>query len=337
LAGWIRFVFVRLISAAVTMLGITTITFVVVRMVGNPVYLLVGQQSTPEIISALTKSMGLDKPLWQQYLSYLGAAVQGDFGISRATYQPVSSEILLRLPATFELVVAAMLIAAAVAIPLGLAAGVRSGSVADRVSQIVVQAGVSLPAFWVGLILIYVFFAVFHVLPAPLGQLDPSVTVPPRVTGLITLDTLLARDMDAFASALRHLLLPAMTLALVAIPATLQITRMALVEVFTSDYIRTARALGLDRRTIYWRYALKNAMVPILTVLAMTFGFLMSSTVLVEVIFSWPGIGLYAVTAMNRFDYEPIVGVVIVAAAAYVVAYLAADLLSATVDPRIRI
>jgi peptide/nickel transport system permease protein len=334
--GWIRFVLIRLGSAAVTMLGITTITFVVVRLVGNPVYLLVGQQSSPEIISALSKSMGLDKPIWQQYLGYLWSAAHGDFGISRATYRPVSGEILFRLPATFELVAAAMLIAAAVSIPLGLGAGARPGQIADRLSQFVVQAGVSLPAFWVGLILIYLFFAVLPILPAPLGQLDSAVTAPPRVTGLVTVDSLLAGDADAFGSAVRHLLLPAMTLALVAIPATLQITRTTLIQVFTSDYIRTARSFGLSRRTISLRYGLKNALVPILTVLAMTFGYLMSSTVLVEVIFSWPGIGLYAVTAMNQFDYEPIVGVVIVAAAAYIVAYLVADLLSAAIDPRIR-
>lgn len=336
-AGWIRFVLLRLLSASVTLLGITTITFVVVRLVGNPVYLLVGQQSSPEIVSALTKSMGLDKPVWEQYLGYLAAAAQGDFGISRATYRPVSSEILSRLPATFELVVAAMVIAVVVAVPIGLVAGARPRAVVDRLSQVLVQIGVSLPPFWVGLVLVYVFFAVFRILPAPLGQLDPSVGTPPRVTGLITLDALVAGDLDAFASALRHLLLPAMTLALVAIPATLQITRTTLIQVFTSDYIRTARALGLSRWTIYGRYGLKNALVPIVVVLAMTFGYLMSSTVLVEVIFSWPGIGFYAVTAMTQFDYEPVVGVVIVAAAAYIVAYLAADLLSAAIDPRISI
>jgi peptide/nickel transport system permease protein len=337
LAGWLRFALRRVLSAGVTVLGVMTVTFVVVRLVGNPVYLLVGQQSSPEIISALTKSMGLDKPIWEQYLGYLMAAVQGDFGISRATYRPVSSEILTRLPATVELVVAAMIVAAVVAVPIGVLAGARPGGASDRLSQTLVHVGISLPPFWVGLVLVFLFFAVLHVLPAPLGQLDPSVTTPPRMTGLVTIDSLIAGDLDAFVSAIRHLLLPGVTLALVAIPATVQITRTTLVQVFTSDYIRTARAVGLSRRTIYGRYALKNALVPMLTVLAMTFGYLISSTVLVEVIFSWPGIGLYAVTAMSQFDYEPVVGVVIVAAAAYVVAYLVADVLSATIDPRISV
>lgn len=336
-AGWLRFVVSRLVSATATMLGITTLTFVVVRLVGNPVYLLVGQQSSPEIISALTKAMGLDRPLWEQYLDYLWAALHGDLGISRATYRPVAAEIMSRLPATLELVIVAMVIAVAVAVPVGVAAAARTGGLADRVSQVLVQACVSLPGFWVGLILIYLFFSTFQVLPSPLGQLDPSVSVPPRVSGLVTVDSLLAGNTAAAVSALRHLVLPGVTLSLVAIPATLQITRTALVQVLTSDYMRTARALGLGWRTVYLRYGLKNALVPVLTVLAMTFGYLMSSTVLVEVIFSWPGMGLYAVTAMNQFDYEPIVGVVLVAAAAYVAAYLAADLLSAAIDPRIRV
>lgn len=337
LTGWARFLLRRLASSLVTLVGISTVTFVMVRLLGNPVYLLVGQQSTKEIIDAMTKSIGLDQPIWVQYLRYLSALLHGDLGISRATFRPVAADIAQRLPATLELVVAAMVIVICVAVPLGVAAAARRGRLVDRLSQFVVQFTVSVPAFWFGLILIFVFFAELGWLPAPLGRLDRFDMPPPAITGFYTIDSLLGGQFTTFLSTVRHLALPAVTLALIAIPASLQITRASMIQVLDSRYIRTARALGLSGWTIYSRYALKNVLLPLLTVLAMTFGFLMSSTVLVEVIFSWPGIGLYAVTAMNQFDYEPIQAVVILSATFYIAAYFVADILSATIDPRVRV
>jgi ABC-type dipeptide/oligopeptide/nickel transport system permease component len=336
LVMWARYLVRRLGAAFITLLGVCTITFVMVRVIGNPVYLLVGQQTSQEIVDAMTRSMGLDQPIWVQYGQYLAHLASGDLGVSRATFRPVADDVLLRLPATLELVLAAMVIVVAVALPLGIAAATRRGGIVDRLAQLLAQVGASIPGFWFGLLLIYVFFAQLQLLPAPLGRLDRFDIPPPRVTGLHTVDSLLAGDLPVFLSALSHLVLPAATLALAAIPASLLITRNSLIGVLDSQYIRTARAFGLDPRTINVRYAARNILVPLITVLAMTFGFLMSGTVLVEVIYAWPGIGFYAVTAMNQSDYDPIQAVVLLGAIFYIGAYLVGDILSAAIDPRIR-
>lgn len=224
----------------------------------------------------------------------------------------------------------------AVAVPLGVAAAVRRGSLIDRFSQLLAQLGASVPGFWFGLVLIFIFFAQLRIAPAPLGRLGRFDTPPPTVTGLYTVDSLIAGELETFVSAVQHLILPSITLAAVAIPASLLITRNSLIGVLDSPYIRTARAFGLKTRTINYHYAAKNVLVPLITVLAMTFGFLMSGTVLIEVIFSWPGIGLYAVNAMHQSDYDPIQAVVILGAVFYIGAYFIGDVLSAAIDPRVR-
>jgi ABC-type dipeptide/oligopeptide/nickel transport system permease component len=333
---WGRYLLRRLAAAFITLLGVCTITFVMVRVIGNPVYLLVGQQTSQEIVDAMTRSIGLDQPIWVQYGQYLGQLATGDLGISRATFRPVMDDVLLRLPATLELVLAAMIIVVAVALPLGIAAATRRDGIVDRLAQLLAQVGASIPGFWFGLLLVYVFFAQLQVLPAPLGRLDRFDIPPPRVTGLYTIDSLLAGDLPVFLSAVSHLILPAVTLALAAVPASLLITRNSLIGVLDSQYIRTARAFGLKPRTVNVRYAARNVLVPLITVLAMTFGFLMSGTVLVEVVFAWPGLGFYAVTAMNQSDYDPIQAVVLLGAIFYIGAYLVGDILSAAIDPRIR-
>ena len=186
------------------------------------------------------------------------------------------------------------------------------------------------------ILLIYFLFFLIPVFPPPLGRLDDPGQAPPALTGLLLVDALWAGSFHNFISALRHLALPGLTLAAGAAPATIKITRDTLIEILTSDFIRTPLAYGVDRKTVYFRYALKNALVPVTTVLAMTMGFLMSGTVLVETVFSWPGLGLYAVTAMNHFDYEPIIAVVLISAVFYAAAYLVADLLHFMIDPRLR-
>lgn len=326
----------RLVAILLVLLGVATITFAVTRLLGNPVYLLVGQQVDKEIIENMIHQMGLDRPLPEQYLRYLGAIVQGDLGISRVTQRPVLVEIQLRLPATLELVTAAMLLIVLGGISLGVISATRPGGAVDRFSQFITRLGISIPDFWIGLILIYIFFFNLKWAPAPLGRLAPDIQLPPPATGLLVVDSLLAGNWAALWSALGHLVLPAITLALVASPSTIQITRATLIQILSSDYIRTARAYGMPTRTIYFRYALKNVIVPVITMLAMTFGFLMSSTVLVETVFTWPGLGLYAVNSMHQLDYEPILGVVFLSALFYALAYLAADLITFAVDPRIR-
>ncbi len=325
----------RLAAMLLVLLGVCTITFVVTRLLGNPVYLLVGQQADQEILENLMHQMGLDRPLYEQYFRYLWSVAQGDLGISRYTYRPVLEDIQLRLPATLELVTASMLLIILGAIPMGVFSAMRPGGIVDRLGQLLVQVGVSVPNFWAGLILVYLLFFKLQWLPAPLGQLDDNVALS-TVTGFLVVDSLLTGNLPALKSALSHLALPTVTLALGSAPATLQITRSTLIQILSSDYIRTAHSYGMPARTIYFRYALKNAIVPVITVLAMTFGFLMSGTVLVETVFSWPGLGLYAVDSMHHFDYEPILGVVFLSALFYALAYLVADLLTFVVDPRIR-
>jgi ABC-type dipeptide/oligopeptide/nickel transport system permease component len=221
-------------------------------------------------------------------------------------------------------------------VPLGIVSAIRPRGLVDRLSRYLTRLGVAMPSFWLGLLLTYVFFYLLNVLPAPSGQLSLGLAPPPKVTGMLVIDSLIAGDSQAFVSALQHLVLPAVTLSVTACPPILTLTRSTMERVLRSDYIRTARALGLRPRSVYGRFALKNVLLPVSTMTAMTFGYLLGGTVLVETVFSWPGIGLYAVQSMQRLDYDPVLGVVLLASVAYLGAYLLADLFALAVDPRIR-
>jgi len=326
----------RMAGLTLVLVGAATTTFIVTRLIGNPVYLLVGQQTSPEIVNNLIHEMGLDRPLYVQYFRYLASVAQGNLGISRYTHRLVLDDLALRLPATLELVALALVMIVIVGFPLGVFAAMRRDGWIDRAAGALSQIGSSLPNFWVGLVLIYLGFYLFSIFPAPLGRLEEGIAPPARLTGLLLLDSVLAGDRVAFASALRHLLLPAMALALGSLPPTVQIVRNSFAEALSSDFMRTARAYGLGGTRTFYKYGLKNILVPASTVLAMTFGFLMSGTVLVETVFSWPGLGLYAVDSMVHFDYEPIIGVVLLSALFYALAYFVSDLVHFAVDPRIR-
>jgi peptide/nickel transport system permease protein len=221
-------------------------------------------------------------------------------------------------------------------IPLGVASAVRPGGLIDKVSQSIVEFGVAMPSFWLGLLLLFVFYYILKVAPTPVGELDFNIAAPTRITGLVVVDSALSGDVPALVSSLTHLALPAITLALTACPPILQLTRNTMIDVLRSDYVRGALSLGLPRRIVYWKYALRNALLPVITMSAMTFGYLLGGTVLVETVFAWPGIGRYAVQSMERFDYSPVLGVVLLAAAAYITVYFLADLLNLLVDPRTR-
>jgi peptide/nickel transport system permease protein len=326
----------RLLQLVMVLLGLAAVTFGVTRFLGNPVYLLVGVQADQQTIETVTRRLGLDRPLWEQYLSYVGNLAQGDLGVSRFTSNPVVYDIGQRLPATLELSTAALLLGIAWTVPLGLLAAKHKNGWIDRLAQGLVEAGVAIPSFWLGLLLVYLLFYQFDLFPAPLGRLGPTAQAPPTVTGLYTIDSLLAGDWGAFRAALSHLALPAITLAFTSCPPILQITRNAMVEVLRSDYIRAARSNGISEGIIFLRYASKNVLLPVTTMIAMTYGYLLGGTVLVEVVFAWPGLGLYAVDAMNNSDYEPIVGVVLLSAVVYVIIYLITDILHFMIDPRLR-
>lgn len=334
--GWTAiFVLRRLAYAGASIVGVTAVTFFITHVIANPVSLVVGQNVTPGAVAALSHRFGYDRPVWEQYLTYMSALLHGNLGTSIITYQPVSEEIIRRLPNTIELTLAGILLGVLWTIPLGCLAALRPGGRVDRICEGLVAFGVAMPGFWLGLLLILLVYFLLHLAPLPIGQLDPSVIPPTRVTGFMVLDGLLAGDSTVVQSALAHLLLPALTLALTACPAILQLTRDTMVRVLRSDYIRSARSLGLSPRTILW-YALKNAIVPVVTATCMIFGWLLGSTVLVETVFAWPGIGLYAVQSIRSFDYAPILGIVLMTSSVYVVIYLIADLVGLALDPRTR-
>lgn len=335
LREWGLFLLRRLGVFLLALFGVSVITFTVTHKIGNPVYLLVGTRYTQEMLDNITREIGLDRPLHEQYLRYAANLLRGNLGISRFSYNPVLEDIRKRLPATLELSTWALALGVLWAVPAGVLAALRPRGLVARVADLVARAGVSMPGFWLGLLLIFIFYAELHWFPAPLGRIARSFGPPDYITGWYTLDTLLAGDHAAFLSSVRHLLLPALTLAITTSPSTLQITRKRMQEVLQSDYIRSARAFGLSPRAVY-RHALRNTLGPVITMIAMTYGYLLSGTVLVEVVFTWPGLGLYAVDAMNQSDYEPIMGVVLLSAGFYLLVYLATDVLNALLDPRVR-
>jgi len=333
--SWTFFLLRRVGYLVISLLGVSIITFGATRLLGNPAYLLVGTTYTKEMLENTTKELGLDRPIYEQYARYMAKLARGDLGTSRYTFNPVTVDIQRRLPATLELATYSLLIGALWAIPAGVLAGRYRGSVFARIADLIARAGVSIPNFWLGLILIFLLFAVLHLLPPPLGRIGADASPPPAVTGWYTIDSLLAGKINTFWASLKQLIMPALTLAFTTSPSLFQITRNTTESVYRTDYMRTAKAFGLSPWTIT-RYALKNILVPVLTMLAMTYGYLIGGTVLVEVVFAWPGLGLYAVDAMNHADYEPIVGVVLLSAMFYILVYLAADIVNSIIDPRIR-
>jgi ABC-type dipeptide/oligopeptide/nickel transport system permease component len=335
--SWAPYLARRLLASVVVLVGVASITFFVTHTLGSPVSLLVGEHATPEIKREMTHRLGLDKPLSVQYGQYLTHAARGDFGYSTHTYNAVRTDVAERLPATIELVMAALVLTIMIGIPVGIAAGSRAGRLFDRLSGVASEVGASVPAFWIGLLLIFLFFYKWNLVPTPLGRLDETVQAPESRTGFLVVDSILAGNTEALRSALAHLVLPAFTLALVALPSVIQITRNTMAHVLQSDYIRTARCFGIPSVMLYPRYAFKNVVGPILAVLAMTLGFLIGNSVLVEVVFAWPGIGQYAVESMNSLDYAPVVAIVLITATFYIVAYLIADIIHAAIDPRVRL
>lgn len=327
----------RLAYLALLVLIVSAITFALTRSLGSPASLLAGQQATEEAVGSLEREMGLDRPLPEQYARYLGELAQGNLGVSRFTYQPVLSDIGDRFPATLEVAAFALVLGLLWSVPLGLLAAIRPGRLADRVlGPWVSQFGLSVPSFAIGLILIYVLYFRLGIVPAPLGRLGPAAEPPPEVTGLFTVDAVLAGRPDVLRSAFGHLILPGFTLALGFSPPIYQLTRDTARSVLRSDFVRAARSYGLPARTIYAQHVLRHVLPPVATSAALTFGYLLSGTILVEVVFAWPGVGQYAVQALNRLDYEPILGLVLLGTIVYVVLFLLTDLLQAAIDPRVR-
>ena len=328
----------RLVTVIPTLIGVVIVTFLLTRVLpGDPAVYFAGPAATPQSIAEIRKTLGLDRPLPEQFLRYIGDLAQGNLGNSLATGQPVVTEIATRLPASAELTLFGLIISMGIAIPLGILAAVKQGSWVDHTCRVVATAGVSLPVFFTGLLLVYVFYFQLGWSPAPLGRLDVFYTAPPHVTGFYLIDSLLAGEFETFRAALSQLILPGATLAIFSIAPIARMTRASMLAVLASDFVRTARASGLSPFTVVFTYAFRNAMLPVVTTLGMVFSFLLGANVLVEKVFAWPGIGSYAVEALIASDFAPVQGFVLAMAIMYVVLNLLIDMLYGVIDPRVRL
>ncbi len=333
----LRYVLRRLGLAVITVVGIVVIVFGVTHILpGNPAVVQVGGYANAATLKAVEQQMGVNRPLSAQFWAYLDQLAHGSLGTSFTTGHSVVSDLLQRLPVTVELAVAATIIATIVGVPLGLLAGLREGRLPDWLGRVAAIVGTSIPLYWLGLVLIVVFYVIWHVAPAPSGEVNAFVTMPPTYTHFLVLDSLLAGDWSTFADALGHLALPAITLAVVETAPLLKITRSATLDVVHSDFVRTARAYGLPPLQILREDILRNVATQVLTSLGIVFGYLLGGSILVERIFSWPGMGLYAWNAVTTTTVQAIQGYILTVGLIYVILNLGVDLLYAVVDPRIR-
>jgi ABC-type dipeptide/oligopeptide/nickel transport system permease component len=313
------------------------LTFALTRIVpGNPIDRVAGPYVTDERRAELKREAYLDRPFYTQFAYYLRDLAHGDMGTSYTTAQDVTKDLRDRFPATFELVTYAMLLAIGMALPLGIAAALKRDSWIDNVARVLSVLGVSMPIFWLGLILLYVFFFKFGWLPGPVGRTGAATRFSTDITGILTIDSLLKGDFDLFWNAVKALVLPVTTLAFVAMAPIARLTRATMAEVLESDYVRTARSLGLPFRTVVMRHALKNALIPIITVIAAVYGYALGGEVLVEIIFAWPGLGNYSYHAILNSDFPAIQGFVLLVTLLYMLIYLTLDIVTALLDPRVK-
>ncbi len=328
----------RLGASLPGIIGVIIVTFLLTRVLpGDTAAYFAGPAATPQAIEEIRKQLGLDRPLHEQFVHYVKDLATGDLGTSLSTGQPVVAEIVTRLPASAELTLLGLIVSLAIAVPLGIVAAVRQGSIIDHACRMIATAGVSLPVFFTGLLLVYVFYYLLGWAPAPLGRLDAFSSAPDTVTGFYLIDSLLARDLEIFRAALAQLIVPAATLAIFSLAPIARMTRASMLAVLASDFVRTAQASGLTPRTVIVTYAFRNAMLPVVTTLGMVFSFLLGANVLVEKVFAWPGIGSYAIEALITSDYAPVQGFVLAMAILYVLLNLSIDLLYGVIDPRVRL
>jgi peptide/nickel transport system permease protein len=326
----------RIAQTLPVLFGVVLISFILTRALpGDPAAFFAGQMADEASIAETRTKLGLDQPLPVQFGLYLRDLMRGDLGQSLGTGRPVLTDLAERLPASLELTLSALVLSCVIAVPLGVWAAVRQGSWVDHLCRVLVTAGVSLPTFFTGVLLIYIFYYLLGWAPSPLGRLDFIYLSPPHVTGFYLIDSVIAGDAETFFATLRQLALPAITLALFTLAPIARMTRASMLTALSSDYIRTARAAGLTPRKVLYGYAFRNALLPVVTTLGMVFSFVLGANVLVEKVFAWPGIGSYAVEALVASDYAAVQGFVLAMAVLFVVLNLIIDLSYALIDPRI--
>ncbi len=328
----------RLLGALPNLFGIVVITFILTRALpGDPAAFFAGPAGTLEAVEQVREKLGLNRSLPEQFWLYLKDLSRGDLGQALSSGLPVRQELLIRLPASIELVMASLIFSISLALPLGIAAARHPNSWVDHLCRLITTAGVSLPTFFTGLLLSYVFYFLLGWAPAPLGRLDPYLTPPATVTGMYTLDSLLAGDIKLFVASAKQMILPVLTLGIFVLAPLARMTRASMLSVLSADFVRTARASGLSTTTVLVRYAFRNALLPVVTTMGMVFSFLLGMSVIVEKVFAWPGVGAFALEALVASDYAPVQGFVLTMAVLYTLMNLCIDLLYVVIDPRVRL
>ena len=330
-----RYAIRRGLTIVPVLLGVSLLVFSFIHLIpGDPALTMLGERATPEKVAEVRARLGLDRPIWQQYVLYIGKALRGDLGVSIIRGDPVASDLLRRFPATVELATAAIVVAIALGIPIGVASAVWRNSLLDSLARLGALTGVSMPIFWLGLVLAWFFGVQLRVLPTGFRLSSGTAFVP--WTNFVILDAILQGDWPTLADAVRHLILPALALATIPLAVIARMTRASMLEVLSREYIRTAEAKGLSRRVVILRHALRNALLPVLTVVGLQVGRLLAGAILTETIFSWPGIGLWVYESIESRDYAIVQGVSLFIAVIVVGVNLLTDLLYAAVDPRIK-
>ena len=331
----LKYTLKRLLMVIPVMIGVSIIVFSLMRVFSpDPAPIVLGQHATQESMDSWRESMGLNEPIVRQYLNYVSDALHGDLGVSYYTNTPVSEEIGARFPATIELAFAAITFASIVGVLIGIMAAVKKNSIFDAGGTIVALIGVSIPIFWLGIMFIMFFSGYLHLLPSG-GRINPLLE-PAHVTGFYMIDAILAGNADAFQDALMHIILPALTLGMYSMAIITRMTRSTMLDTLNQDYVRTARAKGLAERRVIGKHALRNSLIPVVTVIGLQFGALLGGALLTETVFSWPGIGKYTVDSIMKSDFPVVQGIVLLVAVVFVTVNLAADLVYALLDPRIK-
>lgn len=332
----VRYTFRRLLFIIPVVLGAIFVAFLLTRIVpGNPIEKVAGPYASNEQVEQLKRDAGLLDSIPVQFVNYVRDLLRGDMGISYQTNQPVSQDLNDRFPASLELVLFGMILGITLAIPLGIISAVKRGTWIDHVARVIAVLGVSVPIFWIALILLSTFYSNLGLLPGPSGRLPIGMPEPDRITGLFTIDALLHGDWTTFKAAFRALVLPVVTLGLVTMAPIARMTRAMMIEALDSDYVRTARSMGLPAHVIVMHNSFKNAIIPVLTLIAGVVGYAIGGEVLIEFIFTWPGLGLYSYNAILGADFPAVQGFIVLVTLVYIFIYLVVDLLTAILDPRV--
>ena len=328
----------RILLATPTLLGVVIVAFVLTRSLpGDPAVYFAGISADSESIARVRQDLGLDKSVFHQFVAYCQNVINGDLGVSLNTGQPVMHELATRFPASLELTLTGLFLAIVISIPLGILAALKPNSWVDHACRIFVTLGASTPIFFSGLFLVFVFYYLLGWAPSPVGRLDFIFIPPPYVTGFYTIDALIAGDYETFGAAWKQIVLPAVTLALFALAPIARMTRSSMLTALGSEYVKAARANGISSRKVVFVYALRNASLPLLTIMGLVFSYLLGANVLVEKVFAWPGIGSFAIDALVASDYAAVQGFILTMALLFVALNLFIDILYTLIDPRVGI